>query len=91
MGHFSNVYFAFTDDVESFSVDQISVLRTVHVNRVLLEINSPPYMKPGGGDINTPAFIEDVAFQVASRLELTIQYLLRETERDGRLLYKMMP
>lgn len=71
-------------------MDQISCLRTVPMNRDLLETDSP-YMKPGVGDINTPAFIEDVATQVASRLEVTIQYLLRETVRNGRRLYKMKP
>ncbi|XP_065942732.1 uncharacterized metal-dependent hydrolase YcfH-like [Magallana gigas] len=88
MDHFSNVFFGFTGVVDSFSVDQISGLRTVPMNRVLLETDSP-YMKPGGGDINTPAFIGDVASQVASRLGVTMQYLLRETVRNARRLYKM--
>lgn len=90
MDHFSTVYFRFTGAVESFSVDQISGLRSVPINRVLLETESL-YMKPGGVDINTPAFIGDVASQVASRLKVTIEYLLRETVRNGLCRYKMKP
>uniref|UniRef100_K1QU86 Putative deoxyribonuclease TATDN2 n=1 Tax=Magallana gigas TaxID=29159 RepID=K1QU86_MAGGI len=85
---FSNVYFGFTGAVESFSV--ISGLRTVPVNRVLLNPDSP-YMKPGGGYINIPVFIKDVASQVASRLKVTIKYLLWETVRNGHRLYKIKP
>lgn len=83
MDHFSKVYFGITGAVESLhaSVDQNSGLRSVTMNRVLLETESP-YMKPGGGDINTPAFIGDIA----SRLEVTIQYLLRETVRNGHCI-----
>lgn len=90
MDYFFNVYFGFTGAVESFSLDQIFGLRTVPINRVLLETDSP-YMKPSGGDINPPAFIGDVASQVAPRLEVTIQYLLSETVRNGRRLYKIKP
>lgn len=90
MDYFFNVYFGLTGAVESFSVDQIFGLRTVPINRVLLETDSP-YMKPSGGDINPPAFIGDVASQVAPRLEVTIPYLLSETVRNGRRLYKIKP
>lgn len=69
-------------------MDQISGLITVLMNRVLV-VTDTPYMKPGGGNINTPAFIGDVASQVASRL--TIQYLMRETVRNGHRLYKLKP
>lgn len=46
--------------------DQIDGLRAVPMNRMLLETDSP-YMKPGGGYINAPAFIGDVATVVASK------------------------
>lgn len=90
MDYFFNVYFGFTGALEKVSLDQIFGLRTVPINRVLLETDSP-YMKPSGGDIKPPAFTGDVASQVAPRLEVTIQYLLIETVRNGRRLYKIKP
>lgn len=58
------MYFGFTDAVKSFSVDQISGLRTVPINCVLLETDSP-YMKPSGKDVKISipgAFFRDVFF-----------------------------
>lgn len=86
MSHFSNVYFGFTGAVENFSSDQIAGLQSVPLNRILLETDSP-YMRPGGGSINTPAFIGDVASLVASKLQISVQHLLKETVQNGRRLY----
>lgn len=82
MSHFSNVYFGFTGAVENFSSDQIAGLQSVPLNRILLETDSP-YMRPGGGSINTPAFIGDVASLVASKLQISVQHLLKETVQNG--------
>jgi TatD DNase family protein len=87
---FSNVHFGFTGAVANFSEEQIAGLKSIPMNRILLETDSP-YMKPGGGSINTPAFIGDVATQVASKLGVALQYLLKETVRNGRRLYKIEP
>uniref|UniRef100_A0A8W8KII9 Uncharacterized protein n=1 Tax=Magallana gigas TaxID=29159 RepID=A0A8W8KII9_MAGGI len=81
MNSFSHVYFGFTGAVETFSTDQIDGLRAVPMNRMLLETDSP-YMKPGGGYINTPAFIGDVATVVASKLQISVRYLLNETVKN---------
>jgi TatD DNase family protein len=47
MDGFSCVYFGFTGAVENFSKDQIAGLKSVPMNRMLLETDSP-YMRPGG-------------------------------------------
>lgn len=88
MNSFSHVYFGFTGAVETFSTDQIDGLRAVPMNRMLLETDSP-YMKPGGGYINTPAFIGDVATVVASKLQISVRYLLNETVKNCRKLYAL--
>ena len=85
---FSDVHFGFTGAVESFSEEQTAGLQSVPMKRLLLETDSP-YMKPGGGTVNTPAFIGDVASFVASKLQVSVQYLLRETVKNGLLLYRL--
>lgn len=77
MTNYSNVYFGFTGAVENFATDQIAGLQSVHMNRILLETDSP-YMRPGGGGINTPAFIGEVASIVASKLRIPVQHLAIE-------------
>lgn len=86
MSNFSNVYFGFTGAVENFSSDQVAGLQSVPLNRILLETDSPS-MRPGGGNINTPAFIGDVASLVASKLQIPEHRLLKETVQNGRRLY----
>ncbi|XP_062609823.1 uncharacterized protein LOC134271630 [Saccostrea cucullata] len=83
----SNVYFGFTGAVTNFSADQVAGLQSVPMSRLLLETDSP-YMKPGGGAVNTPAFIGDVATEVASKLQVSVQYLLKETVKNSRRLYQ---
>ncbi|XP_061177590.1 uncharacterized metal-dependent hydrolase HI_0454-like [Saccostrea echinata] len=83
----SNVYFGFTGAVVNFSAGQVAGLQSVPMSRLLLETDSP-YMKPGGGTVNTPAFIGDVATEVASKLQVNVQYLLKETVRNNPRLYK---
>lgn len=56
------------------------------MNRILLETDSP-YMRSGGGGINTPAFIGDVASIVASKLRIPVQHLLKSTVQNKRQLY----
>lgn len=86
MSNFSNVYFGFTGAVENFSSDQVAGLQSVPLNRILLETDSPS-MRPGGGNINTPAFIGDVASLVASKLQIPEHRLLKETVQNGHRLY----
>lgn len=86
MTNYSNVYFGFTGAVENFSTNQIAGLQSVPMNRILLETDSP-YMRPGGGGINTPAFIGDVASIVASKLRIPVQHLLKSTVQNSRQLY----
>lgn len=86
MSNFSNVYFGFTGAVENFCSDQVAGLQSVPLNRILLETDSP-FMRPGGGNINTPAFIGDVASLVASKLQIPEHCLLKETFQNGRRLY----
>lgn len=74
--------------MESFHTDQLDGLHAVPMNRMLLETDSP-YMKPGGGHINTPAFIGDVATIVASKLQMSVRYLLKETVKNCRKLYEL--
>lgn len=88
MDSFSHVHFGFTGAVESFHTDQLDGLHAVPMNRMLLETDSP-YMKPGGGHINTPAFIGDVATIVASKLQMSVRYLLKETVKNCRKLYAL--
>jgi TatD DNase family protein len=88
MDTFSRVHFGFTGAVEGFSADQIAGLRSVPMNRLLIETDSP-YMKPGRGAINTPAFIGDVATVIASKLQVTVRYLLKETVKNCRRLYNL--
>ncbi|XP_062576655.1 uncharacterized metal-dependent hydrolase HI_0454-like [Saccostrea cucullata] len=87
MDNYSNVYFGFTGAVTNFSADQVAGLQSVPMSRLLVETDSP-YMKPGGGTVNTPAFIGDVAAEVASKLQVNVQYLLKETVKNSRRLYK---
>lgn len=74
MTNHSNVYFGFTGAVENFGTDQIAGRQSIPMNRILLETDTP-YMRPGGGDINTSAFIGDVASIVASKLRIPVQHL----------------
>ncbi|XP_062600979.1 uncharacterized protein LOC134262618 [Saccostrea cucullata] len=83
----SNVYFGFTGAVTNFSADQVAGFQSVPMSRLLLETDSP-YMTPGGGAVNTPAFIGDIATEVASKLQVSVQYILKETVKNSRRLYK---
>ena len=85
--HFPNAHFGFTAAVTSFSDEQIEGLRSIPEDKLLLETDSP-YMRPNGGDTNTPAFLGDVANDIAPFLDLTVRQLLTLTESNARALYR---
>lgn len=82
----SNVYFKFTDADENFGTDQNASLQSVPLNRILLETDYL-HMRPGGGSINTPAFIGNVASIVASKLQIQEQHLLKKIVQNICLFY----
>lgn len=86
MTNYSNVYLGFTGAVETFGTDQIVGRQSIHMNRIVLETDTP-YMRPGGGGINTPAFIGDVASIVASKLRIPVRHLLKSIVQYSRQLY----
>lgn len=47
-------------------------------------------MSPGGGGINTPAVIGDIARLVAYKLRSPVQHLLNSTVQNSRQLYGCM-
>jgi len=51
---FPNTYFGFTTLVKSFRPDQLKALRTLEIDRILLETDAP-YFTPPGMDVSTPA------------------------------------
>ena len=85
--HFPNAHFGFTAAVTSFSDEQIEGLRSIPEDKLLLETDSP-YMRPNGGGTNTPAFLGDVANDIAPFLDLTVRQLLTLTESNARALYR---
>lgn len=48
------------------------------------------YMSPGGGGINTPAFIGDITSIVAYKLRSPVEHLLNSTVQNSRQLYGCM-
>ena len=84
LAEFPNVYFGFTYMVSNFSAAQLEGLRKVPRDRILVETDSPYF---GKDDVNTPAYIGDVAKVVADRLGTPVEELLELTLRNGRELY----
>ena len=70
--HFPNAHFGFTDAVAKFDNQQKEALRSIPKERLLVETDSP-YMRPNGGGTNTPAFLGDVANDIAPYVDLSVR------------------
>ena len=84
---FPNCHFGFTTRVSSFNGRQQEALRVVPGNRLLIETDSP-YMPGSGKEVNTPAYLGDVARTVAECRGISIEELLAVTTTNGRRLYQ---
>ena len=83
---FPNVYFGYTALVSSFTPAQIAGLRSVPKDRILVETDSPYFAR---FDVNTPAFIGEVAQLVADHRGIPVEELLEITLQNGRELYNV--
>lgn len=84
---FPNCYFGFTTRVTSFNGRQQEAVRVVPWNRLLIETDSP-YMPGSGNEVNTPAYLGDVARAVAQCRGISIEELLAVTTTNGQRLYQ---
>ena len=62
---FPNTYFGFPSRVTSFNQEQRDGVRTVPEDRILLETDAPYMPTHRNVQVNTPAYIGDVAESVA--------------------------
>ncbi|MCG7867848.1 MAG: TatD family hydrolase, partial [Candidatus Thiodiazotropha taylori] len=85
---FPNCHFGFTARVSTFSGDQLEGLKSVPIDRILLETDSP-YM-PVSRELkaNTPVYIGDVAQIVAKKRGILTEELLAATLQNGWQLYQ---
>ena len=83
---FPHAYFGFTAIVRSFDTEQVDALKAVPSNRLLLETDSP-YMPVSGQNVNTPAFIGDVATIIARTINVEVLDILARSVRNGQSLY----
>ena len=86
LAEFPNVYFGYTSLVSSFTPAQIEGIRSVPKDRILVETDSPNFAR---FDVNTPAFIGDVAQLVADHRGIPVEELLEITLQNGRELYNV--
>ena len=84
---FPGAYFGFTGNICRINMRQLEALRGVPKDRILVETDSPYLPVDRDVQINTPAFIGDVASQLAVLLRIPVTDVLIITERNGRRLY----
>ena len=84
---FPGAYFGFTGNICRINKKQLEALRGVPKDRILVETDSPYLPVNRDVQINTPAFIGDVASQLAVFLRIPVTDVLIITERNGRRLY----
>ena len=85
---FHSCFFGFTRMVRQFGPAQIEGLRAIPPNRLLLETDSP-YFEGRGVSAKTPAYIGEVAQEVANMVQVDLETLLRITVDNAKLLYKI--
>ena len=85
---FPNVHFGFTPLVASFNNEQKEALRTLEVDRLLIETDAP-YFSGEGRSISTPAFVGTSARCVCTIRSETWEELLRVTAVNARRLYRL--
>ena len=85
---FSNCHFCFTGRVSTFWEDQLESLKSVPINRILLETDSPYMAVNRALKANTPLYIGDVAQVVARKRGLSTKELLAVTLENGLQLYQ---
>jgi len=88
MQSFPNCYFGFTASVDFFSTAQVQGLKSVPMERILLETDSPYLCPRGRKQVNTPIFIGDVGLLVARRKMVSLPDLMRNAFENARKLYK---
>jgi TatD DNase family protein len=85
--HYRNCHFGFTGSVLEFNSAQLEGLKSVPLNRLLIETDSP-YLSPlRGVKINTPAYIGDVGWHVAERRGVEFPKLMYWAHEGAKDLY----
>ena len=84
---FPNCHFGFTGLVKKFNTTQRNALAWVPLNKLLVETDAPYLPVHDDQTLNTPAFIGDVASEVARVRMMPIEHVLQATEQNGRSLY----
>ena len=84
---FPNTYFGFTANVRRFEAKQVQGLRAVPNNRLLVETDSPYLTSRQEIEINTPAYLGEVASLVAERREGDLGHLAAATLINSCQLY----
>ena len=85
---FPNCYFGFTARVAAFTDAQLDALKYVPSDRILLETDSPYMPVDRNNEVNTPAYLGDVAKTVARCRGVSMRELLAVTVTNGQRLYQ---
>ncbi len=84
---FPNSHFSFSGQVVHFNDQQVEALRLVPHDRLLIETDSPYLPVQRSLRINTPAYIGDVANEVARLRQESLQTILDITVQNAKRLY----
>ena len=83
---YPNTYFGISGLARSFDARQIEALKTIPMDRLLLETDSP-YLSVNN-PINSPACIGDIANLVASKMGKPLEEILSRSVENGVRLYQ---
>ncbi|MES9883066.1 MAG: TatD family hydrolase [Sedimenticola sp.] len=82
-------YFGFTGLVKSFDDQQQEALRQVPADRLLVETDSPYLSASSSHEVNTPAYLGEVADLVGRIRGESVATILSTTLENGRRAYQM--
>ena len=86
---FPFAFFSFNAKVARFDAEQLEGLRSVPLNRLLVETDSPHLPPPGNLTLNTPAYLGEVIQLVARARGEDFATVLRASNYNARQLYGM--
>jgi len=84
---FPNCHFGFTGAVVGFDAIQRNALQRVPLNKLVIETDSPYLQVHRSQEMNTPAFIGDVAKEIANIRRMPLHAVLQATAQNGKALY----
>ena len=84
---FPDCHFGFTGKMARFRKEQREALKSIPLDRILVETDSPYLPVLPGQRINTPAYIGDVAAEAAKIRQEPIELVIETTRVNGQKLY----